>query len=153
MSRPRSVLRSARRIVGGLAFGLAALSAGLGYWVYRQFASDLPANLSAVTDYQPIRASQIWSADGELIGEFFVEKRVLLPIEQIPAADWRELARSDGSGSCRQAINPPPERFRPLRRVPAATVRGPNQVHGLFPRSCRRARQARPARRGRHRRA
>jgi penicillin-binding protein 1A len=84
MSRPRSVLRSARRIVGGLAFGLAALSAGLGYWVYRQFASDLPANLSAVTDYQPIRASQIWSADGELIGEFFVEKRVLLPIEQIP---------------------------------------------------------------------
>ena len=84
MSRPRSVLRSARRIVGGLAFGLAALSAGLGYWVYRQFASDLPANLSAITDYQPIRASQIWSADGELIGEFFVEKRVLLPIEQIP---------------------------------------------------------------------
>ena len=84
MSRPRSVLRSALRIVGGLAFGLAALSAGLGYWVYRQFASDLPANLSAVTDYQPIRASQIWSADGELIGEFFVEKRVLLPIEQIP---------------------------------------------------------------------
>ena len=84
MSRPRSVLRSALRIVGGLAFGLAALSAGLGYWVYRQFASDLPANLSAITDYQPIRASQIWSADGELIGEFFVEKRVLLPIEQIP---------------------------------------------------------------------
>ena len=84
MSRPRSVLRSALRIVGGLAFGLAALSAGLGYWVYRQFESDLPANLSAITDYQPIRASQIWSADGELIGEFFVEKRVLLPIEQIP---------------------------------------------------------------------
>ena len=84
MSRPRSVLRSALRIVGGLAFGLAALSAGLGYWVYRQFASDLPANLSAITDYQPIRASQIWSADGELIGEFFVEKRVLVPIEQVP---------------------------------------------------------------------
>ena len=84
MSRPRAVLRSVLRIVGGLALGSLCLGAGLGYWVYRQFESDLPANLSAVTDYQPIRASQIWSADGELIGEFFVEKRVLLPIEQIP---------------------------------------------------------------------
>ncbi len=84
MSRPRMVLRSSLRIVGGLGLGLVCLAAGLGYWVYRQFESDLPANLSAVTDYQPIRASQIWSADGELIGEFFVEKRVLLPIEQVP---------------------------------------------------------------------
>jgi penicillin-binding protein 1A len=84
MSRFRVVLRSAWRIVGGLVLGLVCLGAGLGTWVYRQFESDLPANLSAVTDYQPIRASQIWSADGELIGEFFVEKRVLLPIEQVP---------------------------------------------------------------------
>jgi len=72
------------RIVVGLILGSVVFAAGLGYWVYRQFESDLPANLSAVTDYQPIRASQIWSADGELIGEFFVEKRVLLPIEQSP---------------------------------------------------------------------
>jgi penicillin-binding protein 1A len=72
------------RIVSGLVLGTVVLAAGLGYWVYRQFESDLPANLSAVTDYQPIRASQVWSADGELIGEFFVEKRVLLPIEQVP---------------------------------------------------------------------
>ena len=84
MSRFRAVLRSAWRIVGGLLLGLVCLGAGLGYWVYREFESDLPANLSAVTDYQPIRASQLWSADGELIGEFFVEKRVLLPIEQVP---------------------------------------------------------------------
>jgi len=84
MSRFRAVVRSAWRIVGGLVLGLVFLGAGLGTWVYREFESDLPANLSAVTDYQPIRASQIWSADGELIGEFFVEKRVLLPIEQVP---------------------------------------------------------------------
>jgi penicillin-binding protein 1A len=84
MARSRSVLRSTLRIIGGLVLGSACLSAGLGYWVYRQFESDLPANLSAVTDYQPVRASQIWSADGELIGEFFVEKRVLLRIEQVP---------------------------------------------------------------------
>ena len=37
-----------------------------------------------VTDYRPLRASQIFSADGEMIGEFFVEKRVLVPVEQVP---------------------------------------------------------------------
>ena len=84
MSRLRAVLRSSLRIVVALVLGSVVFAAGLGYWVYRQFESDLPANLSAVTDYQPVRASQIWSADGELIGEFFVEKRVLLPIEQVP---------------------------------------------------------------------
>ncbi len=60
------------------------LGLGLGVWGYRQFRSDLPASLSVVTDYRPLRASQVFSADGETIGEFFVEKRVLLPVEQIP---------------------------------------------------------------------
>ncbi|HEY2730806.1 MAG TPA: PBP1A family penicillin-binding protein [Polyangia bacterium] len=56
----------------------------LGYRAYRKFASDLPPHLDVVTDYRPLRASQVWSADGELIGQFYVEKRTLLPVEQIP---------------------------------------------------------------------
>jgi penicillin-binding protein 1A len=84
MIRFRAVFKSSLRIIGGSILGLALLGLGLGTWVYRQFESDLPANLGVITDYQPIRASQIWSADGELIGEFFVEKRVLLPIDQVP---------------------------------------------------------------------
>ena len=58
----------------------------LGYRAYRRFASDLPPHLDMVTDYRPLRASQVFSADGELIGQFYVEKRVLLPIEKIPTA-------------------------------------------------------------------
>ena len=57
---------------------------GAGIWVYRKFRNDLPAKLDVVTDYRPLRASQIFSADGEMIGEFFVEKRVLVPVEQVP---------------------------------------------------------------------
>src|SRR5436190_15474899 len=57
----------------------------VGYRAYRRFESDLPPHLDMVTDYRPLRASQVWSADGELIGQFYVEKRVLLPVEQIPA--------------------------------------------------------------------
>ncbi len=84
MPRPRALLRSLFRILGWSVVGATALGGGLGFWAYRQYESDLPKSLDVVTDYQPIRASEIWSADGELIGQFFVEKRVLLPIEQIP---------------------------------------------------------------------
>src|ERR1700744_2134811 len=65
-------------LVGG-AFG-----AGLGYWGYKQFEKDLPDRWSALTDYKPSRASRVFSAEGELIGEFFLQKRIVLPYEQIP---------------------------------------------------------------------
>jgi penicillin-binding protein 1A len=58
----------------------------VGYRAYRRFESDLPPHLDMVTDYRPLRASQVWSGDGELIGQFYVEKRVLLPADKIPAA-------------------------------------------------------------------
>jgi penicillin-binding protein 1A len=69
-------------LVGTLVGAVSATGAGI--WVYRKYRSDLPTNLSVVTDYRPLRASQIFSADGEMIGEFFVERRVLVPIEEVP---------------------------------------------------------------------
>lgn len=66
------------------ALGALLLGAVLALWAYRAFESDLPPNLSVVTDYQPVRASQILSSDGETIGEFFIEKRVLIPVEKVP---------------------------------------------------------------------
>src|SRR3954469_11097385 len=80
----RKVIRSGLRVVLLVGAGALVLGAGLGLWGYLAFQSDLPQNLSVVTDYRPIRASQILSADGETIGEFYVEKRVLIPLEQIP---------------------------------------------------------------------
>jgi len=68
-----------------LALVLMIIGGGiLAYRAYRAFASDLPPRLDAVTDYRPLRASQVFSADGEMIGQFYVEKRVLLPVEEIP---------------------------------------------------------------------
>jgi penicillin-binding protein 1A len=68
-----------------VAFAVVTLAGvGAGFWVYRKYQSDLPKNLNVVTDYRPLRASQIFSGDGEMIGEFFVEKRVLVPIEEVP---------------------------------------------------------------------
>src|SRR5688572_5485995 len=80
----RKVLRRTLRVFLLVGAGMLVLGAGLGTWGYLAFKSDLPENLSVVTDYRPIRASQIFSADGETIGEFFVEKRVLIPLAEIP---------------------------------------------------------------------
>jgi penicillin-binding protein 1A len=67
-----------------LTLGAGGGAAIVGVRAYRRFASDLPARLDMVTDYRPLRASEVFSADGELIGQFYVEKRVLIPVEQIP---------------------------------------------------------------------
>jgi penicillin-binding protein 1A len=62
----------------------SAFGAGLGYWGYRQFEKDLPDRWSALTDYKPSRASRVFSSEGELIGEFYLQKRIVLPYETIP---------------------------------------------------------------------
>src|SRR6266513_2392335 len=80
----RKVFRSGLRVMLLTGAGALVLGIGLGIWGYLAFKSDLPQNLSVVTDYRPIRASQIFSADGETIGEFYVEKRVLIPLAEIP---------------------------------------------------------------------
>ncbi len=56
----------------------------LGYWGYRQFEKDLPERWSALTDYRPESASRVFSSEGELIGEFFLQRRIVLPYDQIP---------------------------------------------------------------------
>ena len=57
---------------------------GLAYWGYKQFEKDLPDRWSALTDYSPSRASRVFSSEGELIGEFYLQKRIVLPYDQIP---------------------------------------------------------------------
>jgi penicillin-binding protein 1A len=62
----------------------SAFAAGLGYWGYKQFEKDLPDRWSELTDYKPSRASRVFSSEGELIGEFFLQKRIVLPPDQLP---------------------------------------------------------------------
>jgi penicillin-binding protein 1A len=61
------------------------LGAGGSYFIYTELARDLPDRLDKVLDYRPARATRVYSADGELIGELFLQKRVLVPLTQIPA--------------------------------------------------------------------
>ena len=63
-------------IVGFLLVGGAA---GLLWYV----AKDLPS-LDSVTAYQPSQESRVYSDDRQVIGQFYVERRILTPIAQIP---------------------------------------------------------------------
>ncbi len=83
MTSFRRVLSSIFRIAALSLLGALIAGGFLAYRAYRAFASDLPPRLDAVTDYRPLRASQVFSADGEMIGQFYVEKRVLLPVSEI----------------------------------------------------------------------
>ena len=71
------------RIVGwsGLAIlvvvGLVALA------VWRELTMDLPT-VTELLDYRPPTATRVLAADGTPIGEFYVERRYLVPIAEVP---------------------------------------------------------------------
>ncbi len=74
-----SVLRVLALTFVFLGFGALASA----YYVYTAFARTLPEDLTALHD-DPTRASRVYSADGELIGEFYLQRRVVVPLERIP---------------------------------------------------------------------
>lgn len=50
---------------------------------YLYFTLDLP-KISSLRDYEPPIVTQVFSHDGQLIGEFFSERRIVVPLSQIP---------------------------------------------------------------------
>ena len=59
---------------------LGAIGAG---GVLYYFSQDLPS-LESLGTYAPSQATRIYSDDNNLIGEFYIEKRVYVPISQMP---------------------------------------------------------------------
>jgi penicillin-binding protein 1A len=60
---------------------VAATVAGI--IAYRALARDLP-QLAELENFQPSLVTKIYAQNGELIGDFFIEKRFLVPLEEIP---------------------------------------------------------------------
>lgn len=57
-------------------YGLSLAAAGA-YFAVVTVNRDLPADLSALLEYQPSRKSLVFSADGEKVGQFALENRKL----------------------------------------------------------------------------
>jgi penicillin-binding protein 1A len=83
MARRRRGAGLLRRIV--LWLGVAGvLAAGIvGFVLWREITTDLPP-VDQLLHYKPPVATRIYADDGSLIGEFYVERRYLVPLDQIP---------------------------------------------------------------------
>ncbi len=66
-------------MLGGLGVGLAAL------WVFTILPRSLPP-VTALENFEPVQGSKIFDDSDELITEFHVERRIFVPLPQIPKA-------------------------------------------------------------------
>jgi penicillin-binding protein 1A len=79
-ARPRGVIGRIIRwvvVAGMLAGGVA------GAILYRELTEDLPP-VDQLLRYQPPTATKVFSDDGTLIGEFYLERRYLIPLDRVP---------------------------------------------------------------------
>jgi len=75
--------RPFRTFLLGFAAILLAAAGSAAAILYREFTTSLPP-VGKLLDYRPPVATRVFAADGTQIGEFFFEKRYLVPIYKIP---------------------------------------------------------------------
>ncbi len=111
--RPRGGQARRRRFFRRLAlagFGLGILATGaaasLAYLLFSELDANLP-EIDRIVDYNPPVATQILARDGTIIGEFYNEKRYLVPLERIPV-DVRQafIAAEDQSFYDHPGVDP-----------------------------------------------
>ena len=60
---------------------LGSAAAGTGFFIW--LSRDLP-KITTLRDYQPPTITTVYSDDGHKIGEFYKERRLVVPLEKIP---------------------------------------------------------------------
>ena len=71
------------------ALGLAAV-----YGVFWHFSNDLP-QIDSLTDYSPPVISEVFADDGTKVGEFWIERRIVLKPEEIPKLTEQAIIASE----------------------------------------------------------
>jgi penicillin-binding protein 1A len=90
----QSILKFARGAGLFLLFVAVAL-VGAASGVFFAYADDLP-QISALDDYAPSTISRVYGADGEVVGQFAIERREIIPYEAIaPVLKQAILAAED----------------------------------------------------------
>jgi penicillin-binding protein 1A len=76
------MLRALLYILGGGAVLALSVTAGVGLYLYK-LSQDLPDE-RRLADYEPPVTTRVFGSDGSLIAEYARERRLFVPIEQIP---------------------------------------------------------------------
>src|SRR5215813_7016205 len=69
--------------LGSLFVFILLVALGAGFMIYQRLVADLP-QVSELEHYQPSLVTKVYDRYGELIADFFIEKRILVPLEDIP---------------------------------------------------------------------
>src|SRR5258708_3378201 len=84
---PSITLRpTGRKVVGRVAFALLLLGSvavGALTGLLFVYSSDLP-QIRALEDFRPDIVTELYADDGQIIGSFALQRRILLTYEQIP---------------------------------------------------------------------
>src|SRR5215472_13154000 len=72
-----------RRIIVWTAVAGALAAGVVGFVLWREITAELPP-VDQILHYHPPVATRIYADDGALIGEFYVERRYLVPLDTIP---------------------------------------------------------------------
>ena len=79
---PRPRILTVRRVVVTALFVTAILGGAL-LGVFLAVESDLP-EVTSLEDFKPNIITQVYAADGSVLGEFAIEKRVVIAFQDIP---------------------------------------------------------------------
>lgn len=105
-----------------ISLGLTVL---LSTWVYNKITSDLPS-IEKGEDYKPLLVSPVYDRNGHKMGEFFKERRVLLPYNEIPNLVIQAfLAAEDDQFFKHQGIN-----WMAIGRAVLANLRAGHKAQG-----------------------
>ena len=100
-------------------------TAGFAYTLYDQYWTQLPPS-RRLAEYDPPVATRVYANNGSLVGEFYLEKRYLTPIDAIPDVVRKAfVAGEDASFYTHPGID-----FLGISRAMVANVRAGDVVQG-----------------------
>lgn len=82
--------------VTGLAAAVCLVMAATGLVALWYLSRDLP-NVQAVRSYRPSQVTQIYADNNELIGQFYVEKRLVVPLSRVSKSVWQAIIAVEDS--------------------------------------------------------
>jgi penicillin-binding protein 1A len=82
-NRYRMDTKQRLRIVAKISLAVFLFSLGAALGIYQYFARDLPST-ARLENLEPSVKTQVFANDSSLVGEFYEQNRVLVPLEDIP---------------------------------------------------------------------